>query len=485
MVGRKALDPGLDLWKRSGMELPRTLAGPRWPRALWGLLLVYFLTASGRVGISDVATTLELSRALIRGETSWPANQIPKTGIRRANAPGERTSQYGLGHSAYMAPYVVVGRVAEKVIGRFPRVMWEEFVVGFSNVPLVGMLLWYLAGAWRRAGLDARQVNHGLWLVGLGTLLWPYSKATFSDTLMALSLFAGWFHWTEGTEGDGPGRRGLLSGVWLGVALLSRRQADAVVPVLVCLAAVDAGRSRSWGAWGRLWIGLVAAVALRLWFNQARFGSPFLEQHPGIGGIEAVGRGWRQSGFERFADVAFGSANGFLPFNLVPLALLGVGLIPGWRRFRGELLVVLALAVSGIVFLSSLRFSPGVCFGSRYLLYLVPFLALGWGWAGGQASLVGRWGLGLVAVPSLVLMLAGVLTDPSPVSMRVPLMGQPFRTFRALAGETVRVLSWNRVAGPESLAGRPDWNHVAFQHPDFWWCHALGPRPGSGAATSR
>jgi len=447
----------------------RSLGPLRVPLALWLLWIVYVLTASGRLGNQDVEVTLSMARVMLEGKVALPTRM---SGSVRG-AEGIWTSPYGVGHSLYLMPYLGAGRAAAKVAPQLPAVMWEEFVVSFSNVPVIAGLMAYLVAAWRRVGASEVKVTLGVGFFGLCSMLWPYAKLPFSDSLLALSVFAAWFHWTQGAARKST----LLAGLWLGAALVSRRQADAVVPILVLMAGVDAWRRGNSRRMGWLLLCLVPAVALRLAFNWARFGDMLLEQHPGLVGVGEV---VRSKPAERLGEVLFSASYGFLPYNLVPLAVFvagGVGLL---CRRRDDVIVALAMLLGGMGFLSLMRFGSGVSFGSRYLLYTLPFLGLAWPFVPRPKPglVLGVWGP--VVGVSLWLMAGGVALDAVPVMYRVKVVEAPLRQWKGLYGEWGRVLSTSPRPDLPQLESDAIWQHDAFRRPDFWWCH-LAARFGRGS----
>lgn len=404
--------------------------------------------------------TLSMTRAMLEGEVVVPTGL---SGSVRGQG-GIRTSPYGVGHSAYLVPYVWVGRGMAAMVPKLPVVMWEEFVVSFANVPVMGGLLAYLVMAWRRAGASEGRVGVGVVLFGLCTMLWPYAKLPFSDSLMALAVFGAWYHWTR----EGSWRDCLVSGAWLGVALVSRRQADSVVPVLMVLAGVNAWRRGVLWRMGWVVAGMAPGVVLRLWYNAARFGGVFMERQRGLAGVGEVLSA--EPGVWSW-DLLFSASYGYLPYNVVPLAVLVVGLAGLWRQRRGDAVVALAILLGGLGFLSLMRFGPGVSFGSRYLVYTVAFLGLAWPFVPRPRSRLAWWAWGPLAAWSLWLMAGGVAVDVLPVMCRVLVSRPPFEQWKGLYGEWGRVLS-TRV-GPDlaELESDPNWRHDAFRRPDFWWCH--------------
>jgi hypothetical protein len=430
------------------------------PAVFWLVLLVFLLTASGRVGNQDVDTTLAMTRAMLEGHLALPAGMagtVPGKG-------GISTSQYGVGHSAYLMPYVGIARVMAAIVPKLPVVMWEEFFVSFSNVPVMGGLLLYLVRAWRRAGASEGRVGVGVVLFGLGSMMWPYAKVPFSDSLLALATFSAWFHWTQGVSRWDS----LLGGVWLGLALVSRRQADSVVPILMVLAALDSWRRGNLGRLAWMVVGMLPSVLLRLWYNVARFGDPLLDQQKGL---TAVGQVMRSTPVEKLSEVLFSSSSGYLPYNVVPVVVLALGLVGLWRHRRADAMVAVAMLSGGIGFLSLMRFGPGVSFGSRYLVYTIAFAALAWPFVPRPKSYWGWCAWGPVTVWSLWLMAGGAALDAVPVMYRVRECRPPFIQWKGMSAEWGRVLSMNGGADLPELESNPTWGHDAFRRPDFWWCH--------------
>ena len=443
---------------RSGLPLP-------W---LLGLLGWFSLTVSGRIGNVDASVMLDLSRALLRGSVALPADcETCATGTG-----GTLVSPYGLAPSAYWMPFVLLGRAASRLAPSIPPTMWEEFFVSFANVPVITLLLLYLALAWRRAGAPEGRIRQGLVLFALATPLGPYAKLPFSDPLMALALFAAWFHWNVG----GRPSSAAIAGCWLGAALLSRRQADSVVPVLVLLWLVESAQGRSWQRFGVCLLGVLPALAIRLAYNTARFGDPWTEDQPGIRGVGML----RASGWQpRLVSVLFSDWRGLATYGLVPLGIAALSLRKMHRASPRDAITLVVVVVSGIGFLTALPFGPGVSFGPRYALYLLPFLALAWPYFTVPKPLTIRFPMALAAGFSVWLMAGGTALDMLPVAQRARWMAPPGRQFKALAGEWRRVLSPGEHPDLPQLEASPVWRHAPFERPDFWWCHLWALRQRS------
>lgn len=433
---------------------------------LVGIALFFLLVASGRIGNSDASITLDLSRALLRGTVRLS----PDCTSCVRGIDGMRTSQYGIGHSLYLVPYVVAGRAAAGLVPRFPVEMWEEFFASFANGPVILLLLVYLARAWRRLGAGEARIAWGLVLFAFATPLGPYAKLPFSDPLMALGTFAAWYHWSQPA-----GRcRGIAAGLWLGFALLSRRQADSVVPVLLGLGILDAFRSRRGADLGLALAALAPAVVARLAYNLARFGSPWLERHPGLK-VEKIADA-ALSGSTRFWKVICSDSEGLVVYEFIPVAIALMGAWGLWKASRRGAVAAGTVVAAGISFLVILPFSPGVSFGSRYLVYLVAFLGLAWPFVRIPKSPWARAGWALPVVASVWLMAGGIAIDPLPITLRIRRAPARFDQFGATVAEWRRILSPTDLPDLPQLEASSEWRHDPFRRPDFWWCHLWARR---------
>ncbi len=443
-------------------------------RVLLLILGFFLLTASGRIGNRDVAITVDLSRSLLVGSVAVPDHW--------KGAPfrpeGGRTSQYGIGHSLSLIPYLLCGRSVAAILPIASGTDWEEFFVSFSNVPVVLLLLYQLARRWRGLGAQGQHIAAGLVLVAIATPIGPYARIPFSDGLLALGIFAAWCRWMEGGF-----RSSIVSGLWLGVACVSRRQADLVIPSLMCLMAVHAAASNRWRNLATAVIATLPAVALRLAYNQARFGSPFMEIHPGLRVDRLVDGAMSHPLAFNLNEVLLSSNHGLLIYGVVPIGVCFLGIRPLWRESIWDGIAAIWIPMTGVLTMAKLGFGPGTSFGCRYLIFALPFLLLAWPGIEVPKGWLSRLACALPVAGSVGLMAIGFTLDPLPIETRMKRSIPPMGHFTACGREWGRVLGFD--AGSESLELRADtgWNHDPFRRPDFWWCHAVDRlRSGRGVA---
>ena len=352
----------------------------------------------------------------------------------------------------------------------------EEFAVSFASGLIAVACLGYLCWYWRERGVPSQRIRAGLWLWGIATCLWPYSRLPGSDLIMGLSLLAALVHFELRRE---QARHLWLAGLWLGLAVLSRKQAQTIVPI-VGLWMVSRCRpgtrvlgrpSGGLAQFGWLATGAAGPLLVQLAYNHARYGSPFIERYREAGLLPLTLRLWT----DRIAGLTYGWEHGFLVFNTVAV-LVAAAALTGWSSPGRRLLGLLAvLWVTQIAFLAILPFwNGGVCFGSRFLVFFALLAGLLWpeippvgaGWR--------RWVLGATAVLGAGVQWLGVWVDPLAGARRAEL--EPGRTPNQTVGlmqESLRVL---RIPGGELSPGSaadPVMRHPAFQVPDFWWCQAI------------
>lgn len=433
---------------------------------LGGLALIYLLTASGFVANADASVMLALTRSLLAGKLDLPASAGGVEG-----PDGLFYCHFGLLTSVLWAPLVWVGGWLAELAPRIPRDRWEEFLVGFANIPVMIALLGYLALAWQRRRVPAARLRQGLWIAGLGTMLWPYAKLPLSDPLMTLGIFAAYVHWRDSQSG----RDDVLAGIWLGLALLARKQAEPIILVLVAFLALMAQERRG-RRLGLLLAGFLPGLCVQLLYNHARWGGFLVERYAGVGPWTFPG--WGTVAL-RIHGLLLGLDHGFLPYNLGCVALAIGALAVWWRADRRETGLVLALMGSQALFLAQFPFwEGGVSLGSRFFLFLAPFVALAWAHMPDRTSDRLRWIRNGALAAGILVQVGGVATDPLAANLRRELCPHEFAVrhaglMGAGAGELMRVTKLSPPAPvPDSPLARTYLQHPTFQTLNFWWLHA-------------
>lgn len=430
-------------------------------KTLATLAVLYFFSASGRIGIADSDAMLDVTRALLSASIT-----IPEGPDRLIGADGQTYCHYGLLTSLWWIPPVLVGRLLARYFTSFSETMWEEFMVSLADGVVVVLTLAYVDWAWRKRGMAAQKRRWGLWGLGVGTILWPYAKISLSDPLMTLCLFAAFVHWRSSDSLVSAS----AAGIWLGLALLSRKQAQVLIPVFVLYFAWCSAHAKTGRRLTSALAGIMPMLLIQFWYNYSRWGNPFLENYASVN-IEQVGL---LDTLRRCGGLLFGEQSGLFLYSPLLLISLGVGFTAWWRCEPGEVLLTGTLLATQFVLLPPLPYWNNVwTFGSRYLLFLVPFLALSWEHCHWPVSSWQKPFWLAASSVGLAIAILGVTTDALAAHWRRELYPPPgIPILRAHASEFARVLGTDRTPPPKDEPfADVYWKHPAFQVPDIWLCH--------------
>jgi hypothetical protein len=244
---------------------------------------------------------------------------------------------------------------------------------------------------------------------GTATLVWPFSKYSFSEPVTGFFLLLAVHAAVRAVRHDRLAWSA-LSGLALGLAIGSKATAALAVPaVLVYLAVSEAPAlsMRIRRVAPCLCVLALPALALAL-VNAARFGNP-------------LDTGYNISGLVDFSN-PIGIAGLLVSpskslFLYAPVALLGlVGFAPMWKRLPAVAWLFLWLVASHVVFHGVLAIWPGDAgWGPRYLVPIVPFIVLPAGaalaWTTGAARRASWAAFGVLFGLGVLVNLGGVLVD--------------------------------------------------------------------------
>lgn len=460
---------------------PIELATPRRIRAvlaalaLWGA--AYFHTGGGASQQAHYMTT----RALLTQRT-FALNSFPFVSVDVARVDGKTYSNKPPGFPIIMLPAAMFGLVVEKA---WPGRAGTALQVGalVTQTLLLGgaglCILWLLEAFFRREGAG----RHGPMLaalVYLGTYLWPFSTTFFSHLVTAaLGLWPAVTLWQAQRQA-----RGLTASEATGVGLLL--SLAVVTEYSAAVAFLPLGAWALWRAHGwreriRLAAGAVIPVAALLAWQWALFGSPlsFSYAHVSTGHqVEGHAQGFLGASWpngRRLWELTVGTYRGLFVLNpVLLLAVLGLWKLsrtPG-SVVRGGAITMLVATVAMLLFISGYwAWEGGSSFGPRFLVPLIPLLALG------LAKAVRRWpgwtlGLAALGIP-------GMLTGPAVCMIPHAAHGATYNLVSYLGA---RLLAGKVPAYAEQIAGEamlaPD------QQPTLGLAFNLGHVMGlHGAAT--
>ncbi|WP_152918103.1 hypothetical protein [Ardenticatena maritima] len=351
-------------WQATGMAL-----------LLYGMaLLVWQGTFPFHDGLASYAVTDSLVRY-----GRLDVDQIHWMGLHQ-NTPGPDGLLYarkGFGVTGAALPLAALGLVVPGVGPVHMALLLNPLLFA-----LAGFLL-FVALAKAFPALTTRQRALVVLAWGLGSPMWAYTKTFFSEPLVALSvvgLLERLITFEQATD-DAVRRRAAFGlGAWLGVGMLARTAHAVVVPLAVAavlwLSARRVARADVWRTWLRLltWLGvpLAAAGCAVLWYNWARYGSPFTTGYLDYETFSAV---WWRGIVGQLVAPGRGLV-WYIPWVVV----VPWGIRDAWRRLPVSTLFALgAFVVYVLLYGKWYMWHGGSAWGPRFLVPMLPLLA--WLWA--------------------------------------------------------------------------------------------------------
>lgn len=328
-------------------------------------LSLYALSGPGRIDMIDGEFRFDVAWNLV--DQGRPIVRDPflraRTGI-----DGARYSFYGPAGSIASVPLVWLGYLLGKSDGELARFLFNFTSAFFGAASLALLVSW-----WTRLGISRRRATFWALVVGCTSLLWPTSTSVFDQSQHAFFVLASVYAGTRSTESKRSLAWSMLSGTCAGVLLLYQIPYLLFAPVLaLSLLDRESPRKLRLALPRFLLFALPWMLCLTVWaaYNIARFGSPAdigaLPGHP-LFGNPIVG----------LADLLVSPGKGIIWYS--PIVVLQIAALPTlWRKFRALALPAGAMAVSHLLFISSMSFHGGDwCWGPRYLVTTLPLLSVG------------------------------------------------------------------------------------------------------------
>jgi hypothetical protein len=452
-------------------------------------LSVYLFTAGGSMTITDAVVMFDVTQNLIEHQTVAMSSSLLGMEAHRG-ADGRYYSPFGVAQSLYNIPFYLVAKLFVGATG---------FHVGKSDSVVkafvaLGQTLLGAAIVWQVFRLGMLLTGHiaasalAALTLAFGSILWPYARFGFNQPLACATLLAAVIAAIRGVQTN-QSREVVASSLWVSVSLMTRHEmALGALPIAAFLAAAPAPSSVRWRRVASFSPGVLAGLAIWLAFNAVRFGNPL------------------DAGYLRDPSPEFGSSilDGVLAllfspsasiFLYSPFTGLGlVGLLLFFKRDRITAALLFSLVVTFLFLYATLgNWLGGRSYGSRYLVVVLPYLAVGWAvMLANLSRRARRLAFGLVTGIGLVLQMPGVLVDYAKVSQSVAAMQGGFTTaerqwdWRASAlllnghallsavPDNISYVIGNRppplIPAPASDVDRGFSQQFAFSL-DFWWLY--------------
>lgn len=242
-------------------------------RIFAAFFLVYFTTSSGGFESGDAITRYETAKSFIRGGMGALPEGMALNSTARGR-DGRMFSSYGLSQSLLLVPYLVVSRflpISPEGKDALIRIVFNLILIpGLSALAFV-----ILFGALLELGYHARPALFSVFVLGLSTPLWHYSRSAQEEHLLALA-FAVWLLGIAKTQNGKGG--GIFIASVAGCAALFTRWA-AVAPLFPMAAATVYLGFFDFKKWKKELVGGFAlatfTLLVLLTYNKYRFGSAF------------------------------------------------------------------------------------------------------------------------------------------------------------------------------------------------------------------
>ncbi|MBU0492789.1 MAG: hypothetical protein KKA73_16190 [Chloroflexi bacterium] len=336
------------------------------------LLAVYLLAYAGEVQSSDELSMFCVTRSLTTRGTA-DTDAIRWMGLQQGayGLDGRLYSKYGLGTSLAAVPLYALSRALPLDLGA----VQTTWLLNPLLTALTGVLV-FLAVLELGYG-DGPALAVGL-CYGLCTLAAVYTQSFFSEPLSALGLFAAGYFLLRFRN-----RQSLPDAAWagaaLGLAFLARVSNVVVAPFLglylltLCrptrLLDVRQLAARAWRPALAFAIPLALGALAVAAYNTLRYGTPLQTgYHP----LETFSTPFLTG----LVGLLFSPGKSLFLYS--PILILAVAAVPAfWRRHRAEALLVGAVAaVHVLLYAPWFVWHGGHCWGPRFLVPALPFLAL-------------------------------------------------------------------------------------------------------------
>jgi hypothetical protein len=343
---------------------------------LFGVWLLFLVTNPGRNETIDVEMRRVVAHQLWSAGTVTVSAIPPNTPNWVPAGPGRWAAPYGVGQSLVFVPFDALGAFLERHSPGSLRDKVGWLPIGLILLPLLGVGLFAAIRALLREwGLPEPWPLAGALVTTFGTMIFHYVGQAQEEVLVAFLLTLSMLYAVR-LRRRPDWLPAVLSGLFAGAALVVRPVslfALLIVPALV-LSAGENTRARL-----RL-LGLVGAAtavsgSITLWYNYARFGSPFVIGYDRLGHVSKLAFDLRSP--KIIASLLFGPGFGLMILSPVLFAAI-LGSRELWRRDRWYAIGALAAVVSCVVFFSCWHdsYTGGVAWGARYQCHLIPLFAL-------------------------------------------------------------------------------------------------------------
>ncbi len=287
---------------------------------------------------------------------------------------GAYYSKFGIGQSLAEAPFYWFGRlVAPRGSSGYYRYFFMYFVSELSVPVLCALICVFFALLALELGFSLRAAAVGSFILGLGTLIWPYAKIGFSEPLQGFALLGAFLYAVRSRNKDCT-VCAAAAGLFTGALFLTKTANLIVVPLfLVYFIFADRPAGHRLIRSAAFLVQITIFFALQLIYNNIRFGSFWNFGYNT--GRDAI-FGFSVSPLSGLYGFLFSPGKSIFVYSPVLVAAL-MGAMALHRRRRAE--SILLWTISSAVALTYSRWwawHGDWCWGPRFLVPLVPLMLL-------------------------------------------------------------------------------------------------------------
>ena len=332
--------------------------------ALFGL--VYFLSSSGRIQISDTYFSIQTAKSIVSNHSLSP-DDCQKGYCYKSAKDGKYYSRYGLGLAFLFTPFILLGQALSRLCG-LPIALTTNFLISFYNIffgAATSVVIFYLA---KFFGNSNRSSILTSLLLGFGTFCWRYSVWDFSEVTQMFFLTFTLYCALKNSP-----KSLIIGGFSFSYLLLLQAFYILYAPLIILYIYLSKpGFGRDSFKRAEIFTCVVlCGFGLVLLLNQIRFGSFFEFGY----GQEIYGLNFFKIK-QNFPKLIHWLDKGILIYN--PLFILGaIGYYKFYRAFRKEALLFIALIALNFILIASWHgWHGGWCWGPRYFVPLAPLWLL-------------------------------------------------------------------------------------------------------------
>jgi hypothetical protein len=326
-----------------------------------GVLCVYLASAGGRIVASDEHTVFRLTQSLVERQSFAVGD-----GNAERGPDGRLYAKAGLGQALVSVPFYLAGRFTAPLVPARLRDFYLRAATSLA-MPFAGAVLALaLVLLFLELGLGPRPALSLALVAALGTPLWVYAKLYLGEILLAACLaleLLGVVRWRR----DGRPASAGLAAAGFGLAVLTKY---AVLPVAVALWLPALPAWRRWRSALTFVLAAGAGVALALYYNQARTGSPWGSGY----GRQASATAFTTPLLVGLYGLLLSSGKGLAWF--APISLLApAGFVAWWKSDRWMAAGAAAgVAATVLLYAGFEHWAGDGSWGPRYLVPLIPIL---------------------------------------------------------------------------------------------------------------